>query len=80
MLSVVLPVHVFFFFLRERKVSPDTCAAAVATKVTDVLSTGDAFLCAAAASTWSHDAFVSEHNGHSKKMKKKRRMCLSLGK
>ena len=35
-------------------------------------STGDAFLCAAAASTWSHDAFVSQQS----KNKNKKVWCL----
>ena len=57
MLSNVLTVHDFFLF-REKNVSPDTCAASVATQGTDGLALVMRFLFAAAASTWSHVAFA----------------------
>ena len=59
MLSTVLTVHVSLV-LREKSGSPDTCAAGVTTQSTDVLALVKWVLCAAAASSLSHVAFVSK--------------------
>ena len=57
MLSSGLTVPAFFQ-KREQTVSPETCAAGVATQSTDVLALVMRFC--AGARTWSHDAFVSK--------------------
>ena len=49
-----------FLLVEEKNISPDTCACSCATQSVDVLGLAMRFfLCAAAAQTWSHDAFVS---------------------
>ena len=47
-------------------VSPNTYAVGVATQRTDVLALVMLSLCAAAAQTWSHEAFVSKHSKNSR--------------
>ena len=55
-------LEVFVLACGGRGVSPQTSVRQMLPPEGARSSTGDAFLSAAAAEAWSHDAFVAEHN------------------